>query len=118
MKTKALLGLVWMCSTGCVMAQDHAPTVELCRADSKVWDALLVADSHGQTGLIVRTVRQLFTGSREMKQCASVDSNNLNRYAEVVGVLNSAIGERANKFLLRHNLMDKFEEEDKNPANQ
>jgi hypothetical protein len=53
-------------SAAAVLAQEHAPTVEQCRADAAVWSA---KDADTKTP----TMKELWLRVHEMNQCLAVD---------------------------------------------
>lgn len=62
MKTLALLILV----SATALAQEHAPTVEQCRADAAVWSAK-------NADISTPSDKELWARVREMNQCVEVD---------------------------------------------
>jgi hypothetical protein len=107
-------------------AQEHAPTMDVCRADVALWD-----NSEEQTDYLnqetkhindgVRnanpiaklTVREVFLRLSEMADCASVDEAKANSYRETVRFYSSVVADRYRSFIERHDLMRKFMAEDK-----
>ncbi|MDP9161979.1 MAG: hypothetical protein M3O09_17355 [Acidobacteriota bacterium] len=84
----------------------HAPSVEQCRADQRLWLAQL--ESSGS----LPNYRTLQGWNHEMGECSSVDSENQARYFNVRAEVVAEQASRVEEFLSRHNLYDKFIEED------
>jgi hypothetical protein len=87
----------------------HAPTVEQCRADQRLWLDKIESDPSANMADYVT----LNGWTREMLECRSVDPDNQHRYYNVVGEIASVRIVRLERFLDRHGLYDKFIEEDK-----
>jgi hypothetical protein len=86
----------------------HAPTIEQCRADQRLWlDKLESSDT------IPEDFRTLNGWSHEMGECTSVDPENQRRYYNVRGEIQAVMVMRLEAFLERHGLFDKFIEEDR-----
>jgi hypothetical protein len=88
----------------------HAPTVELCRADQKLWLSKL--EEPGNTSLANVTFYELNGWSKEMSDCEKVDPEFHFRYYNTLGEANSEQVLRLTDFLRRHNLWDQFIAED------
>jgi len=86
----------------------HAPTIEQCRADQRLW----VAKLEHTTAFMPETIDALTGWTDEMYDCMSVDPENRIRYYNVTGEIWAAKSRRLVNFLLRHDLYDKFIEED------
>jgi len=101
-------------------AQDvqHAPTVEQCRADVRLWRS----QDKGSNAFNDLTARQLISSAGEMQQCAAVDpylggpSGKGEVYWNMSAELHETVSLRYNHFLARHNLMQQFADEDANGA--
>jgi hypothetical protein len=87
---------------------EHAPTVEQCRADQRLWLAKIEGPSGTLPGYLT-----LVSWSHEMGECTSVDPDNHALYFNVVGEIGSEELIRLEHFLDRHALLEKFIEEDK-----
>ncbi len=87
----------------------HAPTIEQCRADQRLWLDKL----KNTTERMPEDYRTLHGWSYEMGDCRSVDPENRNPYYNVEGEINALMMIRLLDFLDRHGLYDKFIEEDK-----
>ncbi len=85
----------------------HAPTVEQCRADQRLWLDKLEGSSASLPNYL--TLAGWF---HEMHECKSVDPENQRRYYNVCGEISSEQFVRLTGFLERHGLYDKFIEED------
>jgi hypothetical protein len=95
-------------------AVEHAPTVAQCRADLKAWWEKAGKD-HGLGGI---TYDVLGSMSSEMTSCILVDKANRSHaesapdYYELTVELDKQQAERVTRFLIRHELWQKFSEED------
>jgi len=85
----------------------HAPSVEQCRADQRVWMEKL---EHSPSDSDYET---LIGQASEMEECASVDSQNERRYHSVEHLIVTIQAARMMSFLARHDLVDKFLAEDR-----
>jgi hypothetical protein len=96
----ALSILIAATATG---GQQHAPTVDQCRADTAAW-------SHDDIAKIpVVQVRARLT---ETGNCITVDASRKDWYQIVEGLYASELGSRMYDFLQRHNLVGQFIDED------
>lgn len=85
----------------------HAPTVEQCRADQRLW-LDKIEGSHDALPSFVT----LNSWSQEMADCDSVDPANDTRYYNIRAEIIAVEQARLLSFLARHGLFDKFIEED------
>ena len=85
----------------------HAPTVEQCRADQRLWSDKLENSSS------LPDYKTLMGWFHEMMECKAVDPENRRDYYMVCSEIDAAEVVRLEKFLVRHGLLDKFIEEDK-----
>jgi hypothetical protein len=94
---------------GSLPAQEvkHAPTVEQCRADQRLWLDKLEGSADP-----LPTFVTLNRWSLEMADCGSVDPANDTRYYNVRAEITAIQVTRFLDFLARHELFDKFIEED------
>jgi hypothetical protein len=103
---------VLLLSLTSLFAQDHAPTVEQCRADQRLWSSVL-RDEHAfadaVSGLPVQALKQR---SGEMRDCFAVDSENSHDYFVVVSAYATELSGRYRNFISRHSLMAQFLAED------
>lgn len=104
--TLAVLGAV---STAAI-PQEHAPTVEQCRADAAVW---------AKADFKIPTMKELWARCHEMTQCTDVDppekAHELYvRYVEVCNGASREYTDRVIRFLDRHNpsWKQQFDDED------
>ncbi|MGA9965133.1 MAG: hypothetical protein WBQ10_08005 [Terriglobales bacterium] len=86
---------------------EHALTVEQCRADQRLWFDKLESQSP------LPDFHTLSAWGEEMRDCIAVDPPNHKDYYNVFGEVASAKLESLEGFLIRHDLWDKFIEEDK-----
>jgi hypothetical protein len=110
MKRTILIGL--LCAISARSAQvEHAPSVKQCRADQVVWRTTL----EDPTLSAAETFATFFAWSKEMLDCAKVDSSpsRVFDYFKTASEASNAMGARETDFLMRHNLYDQFLEEDK-----
>jgi hypothetical protein len=112
-------------STATARVQEHAPTVEVCRADVAVW-----ANTNAETdyynaerewttnGVPNRTdieklpIIEVKARAREMFVCQDVDPTRKESYLDAGRFYHNVQADRWYEFLLRHNLLDQFEQED------
>jgi hypothetical protein len=93
-----------------LLAQEvkHAPTVEQCQADQRLWLAKLEGSAGASPDFVTLEHR-----SQEMDDCISVDPANHAKYYNVESEILAAQAQRLLSFISRHELYDKFIEEDK-----
>jgi hypothetical protein len=89
-------------------AQDHAPTIEQCRADQLLWHSEFQKDR----AAVTLDYDTLLRRAHEMYDCAKVDSAHKEVYENTGDGAGWAIGIRVNHFMSRHSQWDKFFEED------
>jgi len=87
----------------------HAPTVEQCRADQRLWQDKLQTSDHS-TLPDYMTLDKWFS---EMAECRTLDPENVRQYYHTLGDLGFDQASRLEHFVDRHGLFDKFLEEDK-----
>lgn len=93
------------------LAQDHAPTVEQCRADQRLWSS--VHDEYALKDAVSKlSVQTLKQRSHQMNDCFAVDSENGRDYFGLVAAYGLELGRRYKNFIDRHNLMAQFLAED------
>jgi hypothetical protein len=111
MKRFRLLVLVLVSvSTGGSQEVKHAPTVEQCRADQRLWLSKL--EQTGTDGTADVGYKELFGWAKEMSECEKVDPELHNRYYNTLGEASSEQIIRLENFLDRHHLWDQFYAED------
>jgi hypothetical protein len=95
-------------------AVEHAPTVEQCQADLKAWWGKAGKD-HGLDDIPYDILGSM---SSEMTSCIFVEKANRSHpesgpdYYELTVELEKQQAERLTRFLIRHELWQKFSEED------
>lgn len=105
--------------------QEHAPTLEVCRADVAIWGNLdtngeyLKADTESQrNGTPNRTeIARLPIGEirgrmKEMSQCRHVDPSRDDLYFQTASFYDGVRADRWWHFIVRHGLAAQFEQED------
>lgn len=94
-----------------LLAQDHAPTVEQCRADQRLW--LSQFDNPELVNGL--SYYQLSDRMGEMSECIAVDRDDQSRvllYSETASRFNIKQMVRLRDFVKRHGLYDQFIAED------
>lgn len=86
----------------------HAPTVEQCRADQKLWMAKL----EGENGLKYVSYKELRGWRSVMNDCEDVDSDLRDRYDHTGSEILAAKAMRLEDFIDRHGMWEKFIAED------
>jgi hypothetical protein len=90
-------------------SQDHAPTLEQCRADEKLWwDEL----NNVPAAISRLPFSKLVNRFGEMTDCGSVDDDRIADYNRVAGSLTLKMQNRLLHFVDRHHLMGQFMAED------
>lgn len=107
-QTLALLVSLCVCSP-ILNAQEvkHAPTVEQCRADQRLWLSKLEEPALANVGYY-----ELNGWVMEMSDCETVDPDFSLRYLNTQSETQSEKLDRVADFLRRHNLWDQFIAED------
>jgi hypothetical protein len=101
----------------------HAPTLAQCRADEHLWTVELTEYYRAETDTLTNgtinhsslagiSFKELNERAVEMGSCIAVDPANTERYSNVGMGLTAITGDRFGHFLLRHNLMNQFLDED------
>jgi hypothetical protein len=100
---------MFLLSLTSLFGQDHAPTVEQCRADERLWSTQLIENPG-----IIKSLRhdQLNDRMLEMANCAAVDRDRESVYAETAARFNMKLMVRLFDFIKRHKLLDQFMAED------
>jgi len=86
---------------------EHAPTVAECQADQRLWLADLEGQREHLPGFAV-----LGEWNHEMDNCQKVDTDNRWKYYNTSGEVDAEKLVRLINFLNRHDLYQKFKEED------
>jgi hypothetical protein len=85
----------------------HAPTVDQCRADQKLWFAWLEDRDH-----LLPKYPELSAWSNEMMNCMAVDRELSWQYQNVQAEVTAVQLTRVENFLQRHGLIEQFLAED------
>lgn len=111
MKRLLILGVFVLTAVG--QDVEHAPTVAQCQADQRLWDSKLSAPAedwaHSANDISSKTLNIWL---KEMNACVVVDPNTRHEYVGTENYIQLVRGDRQGDFLRRHNLTDKFYEED------
>ncbi len=102
---------------------DHAPTVDQCAADVRLWPSQMTEYLDAETArintgapnsseLMKLTARQLNDRAYEMGQCAFVDPSHQDDYNHQLGLYGEARKDRYVAFVRRHHLEKEFYQED------
>lgn len=117
---RSLFFLAALLFAGTISAQEHAPTVDVCRADAAVWNAAVV-NHNPETSKTKLPYDELAARSNEMHACRSVDparvgdSSSITRmdaYTLLEALYKDEIASRAMNFIARHGLGKQFLAED------
>jgi hypothetical protein len=119
-----VLGVTTLAIEPQAAVQDHAPTVEQCVADMRLWSSQMtdywIADTArmksgtpNKSEVMGLTIRQLSERSSEMLECISVDPSGRDDYKQEASEYNAAYNDRFERFIVRHHLMDQVLKEDK-----
>jgi hypothetical protein len=90
----------------------HAPTVEQCRADQRLWSSKLEQFSGQPDPIWSISFKELMKWERELIDCVQVDLERRNEYSNTAGEIDLERAGRLMRFLHRHNLYDQFIAED------
>ena len=104
-------------------AQDHAPSVEMCRADRALWSDQMAEYEYAEadymnkglpdrSAIMKLTFMQLNDRALEMGQCAIVDDSSDGEYNHLLSRISSARNDRYAFFVKRHNLYKQLLTED------
>ncbi len=114
-----VLSLAWSSSLG----QEHATSIEQCRADLNLWRSQITdylnADTNrinnnvpNNTEVMKLTFTQLNARAYELGQCAVIDPDNEESYNDNAGAYNNARNDRYKFFVERHKLKKQMLAED------
>jgi hypothetical protein len=116
---------IFLVLTSGVSTQEHAPTVDVCRADQAAWgnkqDQLEYArqelelsknGTKDTSPAAEPSYEELISRRREMITCANVDPPNAEKYIDVDNFYTAVSGDRFENFIVRHHLMEQFLHED------
>jgi hypothetical protein len=125
---RAILGFTFafiLCAAPLPCAQEHAPTVDVCRADRAFWhnaeeetDYLNQETKHINDGTRNRnpiaklSFKEINLRMSEMSACVSVDEPNLDKYFDMMQFYSGMLEDRYRNFILRHHLIEQFKAED------
>lgn len=87
------------------LSQERTPAAPQCRAEATEWDSAF-------THVEKIPATEVHLRLREMTDCVIADPQRRQTYTEVAREYNSALTLRFQDFLIRHNLMDRFFQED------
>jgi hypothetical protein len=91
-------------------AVEHAPTAEQCRADRAYWMSKMEQpDGKGTNDVVFNT---LGGWQREMSKCQVVDPENYSQYRNAGSEAMAESASRTLAFIMRHNLVNQFLDED------
>jgi len=107
---KLLLALLILTSSLVGQNVEHAPTVEQCHADQRLWLAQHEEDVGNNTHL--PNIHIIRRWAKEMNDCEKVDPTNQLRYYNTISELMTEEKMRMEHFLDRHQLWEQFVAED------
>jgi hypothetical protein len=105
-----LLGLVGTAPSAWSQEVHHAPTVEQCRADQRLWMDRLEQTAFNAIANV--SYPELTQWRDEMFECQSVDPTSKFLYYNTSGEIKVELVDRLRGFIRRHNLYDQFLAED------
>jgi hypothetical protein len=107
---KYFVALTLFILTAFVTAQiEHAPTVAQCQADQRLWLSQLEGNDRSK----LPEFYVLLDETKEMDACQKVDPPNEQSYYNTGAEMDAEREQRYFHFIQRHNLQDKFIEEDR-----
>ena len=110
MKRFVILAVILL-GTSVVGQVEHAPTVAQCQADQRLWLAQIEADAKDSNkGL--PSLEVIRAWGSEMHNCQEVDPENSHKYYNTQSEIVTEELLRLRNFIVRHDLWDKFLEED------
>src|ERR1017187_5172934 len=114
----AVLALVTLALLSTINAQEHAPTLAVCRADVAVWGnvqaetdynnaetARVTNDVPNRTAIAKLSVKEVISRIREMVQCIDVDPDQEDSYYNVQEFYHSVQADCWRAFIVRHQLL-------------
>jgi hypothetical protein len=124
-KNTTLLLIAGLFFAPSLQTQEHAPSVEVCRADSAAWDdttersdyyeqeTKYITDGVRNTNPVMKlSVETMSWRATEMGTCVAVDKPNSHTYENLVSFYDAVTHDRYRRFITRHNLMKQFYVED------
>jgi len=106
-KMLLLLFVALLAANSTAQEVKHAPTVEQCRADQRLW-----LDKLENPTVILPDYETLTGWFHKMFECKSSDPENRRLYHNVMGEVDADQVVRLEQFLRRHGLYDQFIAED------
>lgn len=110
---RILIFAVLLCTASMAVGQGaikHAPTVDQCQADQRLWWAQLEAidpkDAHALARLPKYTVLEAW--EREMSDCSDIDPQHARAYNTAAIEIMACMDRRLTDFFTRHNLWNKY----------
>jgi hypothetical protein len=107
------------------LAQQHAPTIAVCRADVAVWNNQLLKSEYraaedayrqnktpNRSQVAMLSVHEVSARADEMDDCSKVDTEKEEAYLQATDFYSLVYDERVGHFLTRHKLWEKFFAED------
>ncbi len=125
-KKRYLIGVLLVFSSPVhAKPQQHAPTLETCRADRAVWynsemstEYMKAETARVSDGMKNRTpsaklpLAEIITRHHEMADCQAVDPGNSDAYRAATEFYYGIYTDRCISFIVRHNLMEQLRKED------
>ena len=108
--TIAILLFTAIATTTHAQEVKHAPTVEQCQADARLWMSKL--EQPHEQGLADVSYSMLADWMHEMNDCESVDPDHSASYLEAGHATGFAMAIRQRNFIMRHQLWNQFLKED------
>ena len=121
---KILLTTFILLATSAAVAQQHAPTAEVCRADVALWYSTQLSTEYhraqtdwitdqipNRTAIAKLPLSEVSARLQEMGDCWSVD-NHEEKYFKAMDLYDSAFGGRYIRFVRRHHLEQQLLSED------
>lgn len=109
MKANIILCVFLLSLITSLSGQDHAPTVERCYADVRLWSSDYNASKDAASKLSLQALEQR---SREMGDCMAVDPEGRNAYFTFEAAYITELYGRCKGFIDRHKLTAQFLAED------
>lgn len=120
-----MLGVLGLLFVPELQAQEHAPAVDVCRADAAVWGKQPQADEYlsqetkhltdgtpNSSPIAKLSLQELILRSEEMNDCERVDEPSWRTYQNVIDFYHTVIFQRYHNFIIRHHLLEQFKAED------
>jgi hypothetical protein len=117
--------LAILCGATRLRTQEHAPTVDVCRADSATWyhvdeqtdylnqETKHITDGVKNTNALAKiSYKELGLRVEQLHDCQYVDSTNRDKYFDMLHFYAEVRSDRYRSFIVRHHLMSQFKVED------